>query len=225
MKRGLMVATALALLVASVAVASAQGRRGGGFMQGGLQLLNMKEVQEELKMSAEQVAKVGDKQQEVRQAMQELFQSAGNPQDMSDEDRAKLMAKRQEIQNKAVSDILDTKQMRRFHQLELQQMGPGAFLRPDVAAALKLNDDQKKQIQEIQQKAGEDTRALFQGVDRQNQSQEDRQQMFAKMQAIRKASGEKMLALLNDDQRKAWKEMQGEKFTFPAPGPRAGAAR
>jgi acyl-CoA reductase-like NAD-dependent aldehyde dehydrogenase len=218
-------AAAAALLIASIATASAQGRRGGGFMRGGLQLLNIKEVQDELKMAPEQVSKIADKQQEVRQAMQEARQSAGNFQDMSPEDRAKFFAKMQEIQNKAVSDILDTKQMKRFHQLELQQQGPMAITRPDVAAELKLTDDQKKQIGEVQQKAQADQRAMMQGVDFQNMSQEERAQFGAKMQAAQKATGEKLLALLTDDQKKTWKDMQGEPFKFPAPQPRAGATR
>ena len=48
--------------------------------------------------------------------------------------------------------------------------------------------------------------------------------MRTKMEALRKQTDEKIVALLTDDQKKQWKEMLGAPFTFPAfrPGGRGG---
>jgi Spy/CpxP family protein refolding chaperone len=226
MKRGLVAAAALTLLVASIGMASAQGGGGrgqgrgfggrGGMFGGGLGMLRIKEVQEELKMTQAQTDKVEGKQQEVQQAMRDLFQNAGGFQNMSQEERQKLMAKTQEIQTKAVNDILDAKQQKRFHQLELQQMGASAFTRPEVAKELNLTDDQKSKIREIQQAQQEKVREIFQNAGQGG----DRQAMMEQMQTLQKAANEKITAVLTDAQKAQWKTMQGDAFKFPAPQPR-----
>ena len=148
MKRSFSMMSVLALCVVLSPFASAQGRgfMGRGFMGGGgLVLLNIPEVQTELKMTPEQIGKVQPKQQEVRDAQRQIMQDAGGPQEiqnLSPEDRQKLFAKIQGIQQKAVSEILDATQMKRFHQLELQQAGPMAFMRKDVADELKLTKEE-----------------------------------------------------------------------------------
>jgi len=220
MKRGLVATAAVALLVASIGMASAQGGRGqgrGGFGRGGgLGMLQIKEVQEELKMTQPQIDKVATKQTEVQQAMQELRQNAGDFQSMSAEDRQKFFAKTQEVQTKAVNDILDSKQQKRYHQLELQQQGPMAVARPEVAKELNLTDDQKSKIKDIQTAQQEKMREIFQGAGQGG----DRQAMMTQMQALQKAAGEKVEGVLTDAQKAQWKTMTGEPFKFPAPQPR-----
>jgi len=221
MKARLIAVLTLAMFVMSISMASAQfGRRG---MAGGLQLLRIPEVQKELSMTDAQIGKLDAKQQEVGQAMQEARQGV-NFQQMSAEERQQLMTKMQDIQTKAVADVLDAKQMKRFHQLELQQAGPMALTRKDVATDLKLTDDQKEKIGKIQTQVNEDSRAAMQGLDPRNMSEDDRTKLMAKNQEIQKAAGDKLTALLTDDQKKQWKDMQGEPFKFPAfTPPRRGA--
>ena len=238
----------LAISVSSGVVASAQrgggggGQGRGGFGQGrggfggggGLQLLTNKDVQGELKMTEQQVAKVAEKQTEVRQKMQELggFGGGGGGTPPSREEIQTMMAKRQEIQTKAVNDILDTKQQKRFKQLELQAAGAGALQRPDVAAELKITDEQKTKMREIQQAQMEEFRNggfQFPGADA---TPEERQAFMKKMQDMQKASSEKVLKVLTEAQQKQFKEMQGEivkfslapQFGGPGGGRRPGGA-
>jgi hypothetical protein len=218
---------AIALLAMSVIAASAQGggggRRGFGRMGGGLGLLGIPEVQKELKMTQPQIDKVPTKQQEVRSQMQDLFQNGGG-QNASPEERQQMFAKVQGIQEKAVEDILTNDQLKRYHQLELQQqfqmMGPAALMRKDIAEKLKLTDDQRSKLGAIQEDVQSQMRDMFQNGGGQNASPEDRQQMMSKLQTIRKTANEKAIAVLTDDQQKQWKEMQGAPFTFPAFGQR-----
>lgn len=218
---------ALALLPLSAGTASAQGGGGGGRRgmmgrQGGLQMLRLPTVQTELKMTPEQIAKLDAKQDEVRQSMQGLGGGGGGGQ-LSPEERQQRMDKIQEIQTKAVNDILDPTQQKRFRQLELQQQGPSALARKDVATELKLTDEQKTKIAAMQQQADADRRSAMQGVDFQSMSTEERGTLMTKMQDIQKASGEKMAALLTDAQKAQWKEMQGTPFAFRAPAGRGAA--
>jgi len=224
-KRGLTALVAMSLLAVSLVAAQAQGGGGGGFGQGrrggmrgmgGLTILRDEKVQTELKMTPDQIAKIETKQQEVQGKMRDLMQSAGDFQSMTPEDRAKLMEKGQEINEAAVKDILTNDQLPRFHQLELQQsvqmMGPAALARKDVAEKLKLTDDQKAKLKDINTQMMTDSQQARQDQD------------FQKMTEIRRGANEKALAVLTDDQRATFKDMLGAKFEFTPRGGRRGGA-
>ena len=209
-----MAAVALFALSSSTAMAQFGGGGRGGRGQnngGGLQMLRIPEVQKELKLTPEQISLIDVKQQEVRDAMQALY--PGGFGQMTPEERQQRMTKTQELQDKAVFDIIGL----RFRQLELQQQGPVAITRKSVADQLKLTDDQQKQVADIQTQTNTDRRAAMQGIDYQNMSDTDRQALATKMADMQKAEGDKILALLTDTQKTQWKAMQGTPFTFPAP--------
>lgn len=246
MKRVLVLAASAVLLGSVVTAASAQGGGGGrgqgrgGF--GSMGLLRMEAVQTELKMTDAQKAKLDAKQQEMQQAMQELRPQGGGQPDPAE--FQKMFQKIQELNDKAVADILDTTQLKRFHQLELQQAvqqggggfggfggrrgggGAGApgggqnlgvFGRKGVAEALNLTDKQKADIAKIQDEAGQQVRDAMQGFDFQNASPEERQKMNEGRQKIQKDALDKSMAVLTDAQKTTWKGLLGEPFKFPAP--------
>ncbi|HLV80158.1 MAG TPA: hypothetical protein VKT32_07735, partial [Chthonomonadaceae bacterium] len=132
-----------AMLVLSVGSVSAQGRRGGGMFGmmgrggGGLRLLTNKSVQDELHMTQPQIDKATAKSDELRQQMRQQFQQGGQP---DPEARRAAFQKMQQEQEQAVADILDSRQLHRFRQIELQQMGPSALMRKDVQDALHLSE-------------------------------------------------------------------------------------
>jgi len=189
--------------------------RGGG----GLFMLRNKSVQDELKMTQPQIEKLDAKQQELMQSMRELFQGGQGQNDP--QARRSMMMKMQEMQQKAVADILDTAQQKRFKQIELQMEGPAAITRKDVADELKLTDAQRAQVRSIQQDVQSQMQSMRQGVDFRNMSDEDRQQMFQKMQAIQKAAGDRYAAVLTSTQKAHWKQMLGAPFKFVPETPQA----
>lgn len=218
-----------ALLAASLAVAvspavaqGGQGRggrgQGGMFGGGGMMLLRIPEVQTELKMTPPQIEKLQAKGQEMQEKMRELFQGGGG-QNATQEERMALMAKMQEMQAKAVADILDTKQMKRFRELEIQQMGPNAVNRPEIAKELGVTEEQKNKMREIQRAQGEAMREIFQGAQGGGGFTPE---MREKMQALQKSTQEKQMAVLTPEQQKKLKAMGGEPFKFPAFGPGQG---
>jgi len=214
---------ALGLLIAVAGGANAQrgGRGGGGFGRGGLNLLNDPAVQTELKMTEEQKGKLPKAQEDIRAAMQELFQGAGGGggfQNMSPEERQKLQAKMAEITNKVIAGILDATQLKRFHQIELQVRGFQALADPKVQDALKLTDAQKASIKQIEADAAKN-RPMF---DFQNATPEERQAFQAKMRDAQRATNEKLAAVLTDSQKKSWADMLGAPVTLTPGGPGGG---
>lgn len=216
------------VLCALVSIATAQppgGGFGGGrgmFGGGGLSMLGIPEVQKELKLTPEQIEQVKTKGPEIRTAIQEIFQEAGGFQalrDLGEEDRAKLFAKVQDVQTKAVASVLKPEQQKRFHQLELQQAGAQALGRKDVAEALKITDEQKEKLGGIQKEQGEAMRQIFQSVGNpMDMTSDERAAMQKKMQTLQKTLTDKSFAILTVEQSKSWKEMIGEPFKFPARG-------
>jgi hypothetical protein len=137
-------------------------------------------------------------------------------QGLSQEERRAKMQEMAKENDKAVASILQPDQAKRLHQIYLQQLGARAVANPEVAKALNITDDQKKQIQTIEQDAAAKRRELFQG----GAGADAR----AKMAELTKETNEKVMGLLTADQKTKWKEMTGEPFKgeirFGAPGGR-----
>src|SRR5262249_4030442 len=155
-------------------------------------------VQENLKLSDDQVKQL----KEFGEKMQKEF--AGLRDLSEDERRAKFQELRKEG-DKQVAKILDKKQAKRLKQISLQLQGTMAYSNPEVAKALDLSDDQKKQIADIQKETREEMGKIFQG-------EGTREEKGKKMNELRKSAREKTEKVLTDDQKKKWKEMVGEKF-------------
>ncbi|MDX1931442.1 MAG: hypothetical protein SFU56_02440 [Capsulimonadales bacterium] len=192
------------------------GRFGGrgGMMGGGAMMLRLPEVQKELKMTPEQLTKLENKQQEMRDAMRNAFQNADG---QDPEARQKMFADMQAQQKKMVEEVLTPEQTKRFRQLELQQQGPAAILfNAEVATELKVTDEQKSKMQGVQQQSMQEMRDMMQGQDVRSMTQEERQTFMTKMQGMRKANEEKLLGVLTAEQKKQWTEMTGVPFKFPA---------
>ncbi|HVS34038.1 MAG TPA: hypothetical protein VMS17_00555, partial [Gemmataceae bacterium] len=111
----------------------------------------------------------------------------------------------------------------RFQQLEVQAAGLQAFSKDDVATALKLTDDQKKSIKDVQDGLQKDMQDLFQNAGQGG----DRAALMTKIQGMRKDALDKVVNGLTDDQKKTWKDLTGDAFEFPAPmrGNRGGGNR
>jgi hypothetical protein len=175
------------------------GGRGMGGGRGPLGLLMRKDVQEDLKMSEDQVSKVKELSDKQREAMAEM-------KDLSKEERQDKMKEMGKANQKALVQILKPEQQKRLKQLQLQQEGPNAIVRnPEVADGLNLNGDQREKLKGI----ADDTRKEMQDL---RDSGETGPEMFKKMAEINKNSGEKIMAVLTDEQKTKWKEMQGEPF-------------
>lgn len=157
-------------------------------------LLQNKAVWDELKLSDEQLAKL----REMLTRQRDFFKNP--PKDFKER-----LKKQQELlltQEKAAEALLKPEQTRRLGQIALQQLGDRIFFTPEASAALKLTDEQKKVIREIQQDGALATRGLFvQGSDFRDYQKTLAEHNRAVLQVL--------LAVLTPAQKKALKELVG----------------
>jgi hypothetical protein len=193
------------------------GSRGSGAM-----LLRMPQVQSELKLTAEQKAKWAALLRRLREAQRVRFQELP---DLTSAERAKRQAEWRASDEKQVAALLTADQQKRYRQLQLQQEGLPALLEPDVAAELRLTDEQRAGVQSALREQGEAMRFLL----RPGPGGFDPEQMHQKIQALFRQRDEKIQAALTPDQRRQWQVMLGAPFAFPQFGahhhePREGRA-
>jgi len=180
------------------------GMRHGPRM-GGPMLLNVKEVQKELKLSDDQISQI-----------KALMPMRRGPIQQGDEPPTPPKRLTREEMDAKLKSILSTDQFARFQQLMLQAQGPMAFGRPEVQEKLGLTSDQKSKIREIMD------------ADRQTPPPTPGEQSDLRkaMKERREKLEREVTAVLTDDQKATWKSMIGAKFDFPAmrriPGGRGG---
>ena len=194
----------------STSTANAQGPGGRGMgMGGGLGLLSNKSVQKELKLTDDQIEKAGKAATEQREKMMEKFTELRDLEQAEQQVKRTALMKEMTAESKKVTDaLLKPEQAKRFAQIQLQTQGVGAYTNEDVQAQLKMTDEQKNKLKDIQaesQKAMADIRDLRQSEP----------ETFAKKSAeIRKDTTDKATALLTSEQKATWKQMTGEPFTL-----------
>jgi hypothetical protein len=121
----------------------------------------------------------------------------------------------------AISKVLNEKQFKRFKQLELQKRGNDAFKDETVQKALKVTDEQKKNLTSILDDAGKEIAEAVKGAKGGGGFNKG---LGEKMATVNKEATEKIYGVLTKDQRKEWREMIGEKFTFEQVGGGFGGA-
>ncbi len=202
---------AAVLLSTSAAQVQNQGGRGGrGFfgMQTGSKvfLVQAEPVQTELKITPDQKTKLEAISQAYRDEMRELVPFGEG---VSREDtRAKMEENREKLAQlgrdteKKVDELLNADQQKRLNEIALQASGPEALRREDVASKLKLTPEQKQKIEQLLDEQAEKRREAF-GQDNGGREALDR---------IREETDKQVAAILTDEQKTQWKEMQGKEF-------------
>ncbi len=212
--------------------AMAQGRgRGGfgggfGFGQGGFSgLLQITQVQKELKLSDDQIAKV----KEVTDAARPP-QGAGGQRGANQTDEQRAAAREERQKKNAETDakltaLLMPEQVTRLKQVQLWVQGYGALTNNEnVAKELGLTDDQKGALKTISDEANRKRQALFQGLGR-GASEEQRNKFRDDSAALQKDTDAECKAVLTDDQSAKLAAMKGEKFELDMAAATAGRGR
>lgn len=188
---------AAAVAVLAVAPAWAQGFMPGMPMNP-LQLMTEKAVREELKLSDDQVQKASE-------ALKKQAPKREGLRDFEPEERVKKMNELIKEANQTAVTILKPEQMKRLREIHLQLQGPQAFHSPGVVRELKITDEQKEKIQELQKEAHKEMTEL-------RKPGGDREKVLKRIEEISKANRDKILALLTVEQKAHWKQMTGEPF-------------
>lgn len=157
------------LTVAAIVVA--QGPRqphgfgpGGGMEASAVMIAAMPEVQRELSITEAQKERVDELQGDLQGEMQSLFRELPPPFEMEQLPPEERDAKFAEMRTKTDKQnaefdaklfaALESKQVDRLKQLQLQRAGVMAFSRKEVRDALALSDDQQKTLEELQRPEG-----------------------------------------------------------------------
>jgi hypothetical protein len=198
-----------------VGPAFARQGRGFGMMGGGGfgMLLGNTSVQKELKLDDRQTEKAKELANKAREEGQEMRETLKGLE--GEERRTKqqeLIKEMNDAHLKAIGEFLKPEQLARLKQIRYQVMGAPAFNDPEVSKKLNLTDSQKSDIRAIIQDS------LSQYADLRQQFQDDREGAMKKMAEIRKETLEKATSKLNDEQKKAWKELCGALFEWPPRG-------
>ncbi len=195
-------ALAIVAVGPSQAWAQRQGRGGfgGGGFGGGAFLLGQKSVQDELKLSEDQVKQVTALSEKQRTSLGEL-------RDLGQQERRAKVQEQARAADKEIAGILKPEQLTRFKEIALQQRGPSAFNDPEVVQALNLTADQKEKIREIQQSAQAERREAFQAG-----AGGDRAAARKKIEALNASTTEKIDGVLTSEQKEKFKTLTGASF-------------
>jgi Spy/CpxP family protein refolding chaperone len=204
---------ALTVVVAMAQVAEAQreGRRGGGRGFGGrggfgpisaVQLADAEEVQAALKLTEDQITKVDEINDQLRDDRRELFQGGGG---------GDFRAMREEMEklnteaSAKLAEVLDAGQQKRLMGIQIQVNGAEMLLDAAVAKELNVTEDQKAKLEEVRdenRQAMMDAREEFQDL--------EREERRAKQQEMRAEADKKLLAAISSEQQTQFEALKGE---------------
>lgn len=200
---------ALAMVAPAAGQASAQS------------LLTNRSIHAELKVTDEQARKLDALDQELQAESRER---ARKLRDLPVEERRKKAQEgsrqRGDELRRKMAEILGPEQVKRFNQIATQNAGFAAFtILPEVRERLKFTEDQAAKIEEI----GDDLSRMGgpQSALR-KKFLDDPQGMRKKSDEATKAAVAKVIALMTDEQKKAWADLTGPPFQVkrePIPAP------
>ncbi len=216
----LFLALGVVALLSTPALAQQRGGRGG---RGGAAdlatLAQNKSVQAELKIDADTATKVADAVKKVNDDLKDDV-AKSRDQNASQEERAAARKTIGEAREKALKGVLNDKQMTRLEQIRHQRQGVALFADPEAQKALKLTDDQKTKIKEINDGLRKEITDLAPAGGGRGARNPETQQ---KIQTLTKDAMSNAVKTLDDSQKKTLKTMTGEPFDYkPDAGGRGG---
>lgn len=182
----------------------------GGFESGIWLILrqNDSRIREELKLTENQVKKIEELIAEANQA----YSSIRGPDGKIDRQKVRDWLDLNKRHAVTAAKILTKPQLLRAEQIYLQRMSLGvAFRTRQVAAALKLTDEQREKLDLLRKESSQELRGLLPaGGGGQERAQ--------KMAEFRKSRNEKVLNVLTPAQKAKWKQLLGEPFKLELRG-------
>jgi serine/threonine protein kinase len=171
-------------------------------------LLSEKAVQDDLDLSHEQRQSLAGLDKQFDNRWRDAFHGFPSANAAARQQKLLTVARDQE---KAVANVLTDQQLRRFHEIILQQRGLFAFMETDVAETLKLTTDQRKKVREVLDETGAAALAAGPGAGC------GPGHAPAQSPDVWKRGQERMLALLTPAQQQAWVVLVGKPFQGQRP--------
>jgi hypothetical protein len=203
---------ALGLIAGLAGEAPAQGSKfdaAGSFKSYEFLLVN-ESVQNELKLSDEQVLKVNTTVHDIRQKRRAELEKLRNlPAPKGREKFLQILEENAQEALDSSAKILTAEQVKRLKQIRVQQDGFDAFYNDAVSAALKLSKEQQQRIKKIDREAetqGEKPPQVGTGGNYAT--------TMTRMAARRKDLIGKAVDLLTAEQKTVWTDLVGAPFDF-----------
>jgi len=163
-----------------------------------LMLLRQQSIQKELKLTADEIEKIHKYAAQQWDQAQKVHELTGDARDK------KFMEMSKENE-RFIEKTLTKDQLKRLHEITLQNAGILCLGRPHVASKLKLTEDQKKKVVQLQKESRKDAEELVHATKKEEKRQ--------KLRELQEDSRTKLMAVLTDEQKATWKEMTGQPFT------------
>jgi hypothetical protein len=187
------------------------------FAKAAIPLLNDKAVQDELKLTPQQLTAANKLEETRTQAMAPSLTAQLDSWQHLQKNYRLLLAN-----EKALGKILDAGQLKRLMQIHLQQRGgKRTWGDDDVANELGLTKTQQDSISDIQKQYRKDRSELGR-ADKGNAAQKEAAQK--KAEELHAAHEDQLLGVLTAAQQSKWQDMIGEPFAGLADLPRGGQA-
>jgi hypothetical protein len=206
------------LLVALAQNASAQPPRANGFARLFLvpaaTLAQLEEVQKALELTDDQVAELEELNEEMGEQRREAFENGAGDFDKMRKEIVKVYAESHE----AVMKALGEKQRPRMQEIYVQINGTNVLQDKQLIEALKLTEEQQEELEQAATSSRQDAFSFFQEA--RDMSEEERAE---EIEALVKDRDEAMLGVLDEEQKKEFEKLKGEKLEvdlskLPGPG-------
>jgi hypothetical protein len=205
---------AVALASLATWVAAQAPRPGPARALSKAELLQNKSVQDDLKVTPEQDRKLREVGREFEAAHADEIAQLRKEKDARKGFELRRVAL--EAMTRAMNDILTPRQLKRLGQIEIQAQGVAALMRSEVQKELSLSDKQREEIRSITDAGEKEVRETLKSPPSDARGWAE---VGKKLRKLHQDTEERALAVLNDEQRKAWKEMTGEPFELKMAAP------
>ena len=202
----LFTAASIAVLAIASDYSQAQGRARGGLRMGNvaaIQLLQVDEVQAELKLSAEQKEKANTAHDDFMTARRQIFAEV-------DKESGERGSKMKELKDKTVetlATVLNETQRKRLREIILQVNGAAELDNHEIAAELKITPEQEKKLSEVRKANATARREALKALKEGGEG--SRSEKLSELQAN---GDKKLLEVLTPEQRKQFETLKGKEF-------------
>lgn len=162
-----------------------------------IMLLRQQSVRHELKISDAEAKKIHDYAAQQWKKAQQVSTLSQKEQD----ERFDAMQKENE---RFIEQTLTKEQQKRLNQITLQVAGLLYSTRPDIAAQLKLTEEQKQRMKKYQEQARHELEEALEA--------KEAKQRHARLSELHKTNRDRLYEVLTDHQEVTWKQMTGAPF-------------
>ncbi|HXG10212.1 MAG TPA: hypothetical protein VNK04_10515 [Gemmataceae bacterium] len=110
---------------------------------------------------------------------------------------------------RSAGDILNEQQLTRLRQLEVQRRGFGALIDAEVQQRLNLTADQVARLRALNEEFERESRDILKGAD------PNRELALQRYNEFQTRIWDRVNTILNEQQRRTWAQMTGNRFVFP----------